>query len=100
MDKLNGNNNWAEAITKEMTALEKLNCFCYHSPETKFDKDKGWQFTKIHMIFDIKQQDLRHKARFVDGGHMLDSSMYNTYSSTIQGILVRLLFLIAMDNKL
>ena len=52
------------------------------------------------MIFDIKQQDLRHKARFVVGGHMLDSSMYNTYLSTIQGILIRLLFLIAMDNKL
>ena len=41
LDKLNGNNNWAEAITKEMTALEKLNCFHYHSPGTKFEKDKG-----------------------------------------------------------
>ena len=100
LDKLNGDNKWDDAMTKEMTALEKLKFFRYHPPGTSFDKRKGWQFTKIHIIFDIKQQDLRHKARFVVGRHMLDSSMYNTYLSTIQGISIRLLFLIAMDNNL
>eukprot|EP00957_Ditylum_brightwellii_P066651 5058100-Ditylum_brightwellii.AAC.1 len=38
------------------------------------------------MILDIKH-DLRRKARFVVGGHMIDSSNHTIYSSTVLDIL-------------
>eukprot|EP00957_Ditylum_brightwellii_P029635 2239495-Ditylum_brightwellii.AAC.1 len=33
LDQKNGNNKWAEAILKEMSALDQLNIFKYHSPD-------------------------------------------------------------------
>eukprot|EP00957_Ditylum_brightwellii_P088665 6752923-Ditylum_brightwellii.AAC.1 len=51
------------------------------------------------MIFDIKQ-DLRRKARFVVGGHVIDSLQHNTYSLTVKDILVRLLVLAAVKSGL
>eukprot|EP00957_Ditylum_brightwellii_P014194 1068347-Ditylum_brightwellii.AAC.1 len=39
--------------------------------------------------------DLCRKARFVDGGHVIDSSEHTAYSSTIKDILVRLMILVA-----
>jgi len=52
------------------------------------------------MIFDIKQEDLRHKARLVVGGHLVDSSAYNTYSSCVENISVCLLMLVAAQQRL
>ena len=46
------------------------------------------------MIFDIKQ-DGRHKSRLVAGGHLLDVLDHNVYSSTVKGISVRILHVIA-----
>jgi hypothetical protein len=85
-DRQNGNNKWAEAIIKEMSALERLDCFEFVDPNRTFTKSDCWQFAPMHMIFDIKQEDLRYKARFAVGGHMVDSSNYTTYSSTISDI--------------
>ena len=99
-DKLNGNTKWADAILKEMNALERLHCFKFMPPSHKLSKKDGWQFAPLHMIFEIKQQDLRHKARFVVGGHVVDASQHVTYSSTIQDLSVRLLMLVAVQNGL
>ena len=52
------------------------------------------------MIFDIKNEDQRYKARLVIGGHKVDSSDYNTYSSQVDSISVILLFLLAEHSKL
>ena len=65
-----------------------------------FKKEDGWQFAPTHMIYDIKQQDLRHKARLVMGGNVIDSSQHTTYSSTIQNLSVRLLMIISIQNNL
>ena len=83
-----------------MEALNRLNCFKFMPPNHKLNKQDGWQFAPLHMIFEIKQQDVRHKARFVVGGHVVDASMYVTYSSTIQDLSVRLLMLVAVQNGL
>jgi len=99
-DRQNKNNLWAEAITKEMAGLERLNVFKFHSPNHKCDKNEGWQFAPMHMIFDIKQQDMRYKARLVVGGHVIDSTRYNTYSSVVENLSVRLVFLVASHQGL
>ena len=94
-DQQNNNNKWETAIAKEMTVLDQLNCFRYHPSHKRFPRSQGWQFASVHMISDIKAQYLRHKARLVVRGHMIDSSMHNTYSSNVQNLSVRLLMLVA-----
>ena len=75
---------WDETITKEMTALERLSLLQLSPPKIKFDKKDGWKYASMHIIFDVKQQDLRHKARIVVGGLVVDSKENTTYLSTIQ----------------
>lgn len=99
-DTTNNNTLWSDAIAKEMTSLLKLNVFKFHSSTHKCSKHEGWSFAPMHMIFDIKREDLRYKARLVIGGHVIDSSSHNTYSSTVQDISVRLLQLVALQNQL
>ncbi len=100
LDHINNNTKWTEAINKEMDALNRLDCFEFVDPSTNFKREDGWQFAPMHMIFDIKQEDLRYKARFVVGGHVVDSSNHTMYSSTISDISVRLLMLVATQHKL
>ena len=66
LDAKNGNTLWADAISKEMenvrVAFEVL-------PDGK-SVPIGHQFVQCHMVFDIKMEDFRCKARLVAGGHM------------------------------
>ena len=58
LDKNNGNTLWSEAIVKEMTELEKLSMFQLYPPKNNFEKKCGWKYAPMHMLFDVKQQDL------------------------------------------
>eukprot|EP00957_Ditylum_brightwellii_P055153 4180021-Ditylum_brightwellii.AAC.1 len=80
LDEKNGDSNWTEAICKEMDALERLGVFQYHDARTMFYWHDGWQYAPMHMIFDIKH-DLCRNARFIVGGHVIDSSEQTAYSS-------------------
>ena len=94
-DREAGNNKWAEAIAKEMNNLNRLDVFKYHPSHKQFPKEEGWQKAPLRMIFDIKNEDQRYKARLVIGGHKVDSTGYNVYSSQVDNMSVLLLFLIA-----
>ena len=48
----------------------------------------------------MKKEDLRRKARLVAGGHVIDSTMYESYSSVVQTRTVRMLQTIAINEKL
>ena len=54
----------------------------------------------MHIIFDVNQQDLRHKSRLVDGGNVVNSTEHTIYSSTIKYVYVRLIILIAVKSAL
>ena len=95
LDRQAGNSKWFEAIKKEMDNLDRLRVFKYYSSDKEFPKSKGWQKAPLRMIFDIKSEDQRYKARLVIGGHKVDSSDYNTYSSQVDNLSVLLLLLIA-----
>ena len=97
-DRENKNNLWGEAIAKEMTALTKAGVFSFYPPTYKVGKD--YQYCPLRIIFDVKQEDLRRKARMVAGGHVIDSSMYESYSSVVQTRSIRLLETIAMNEDL
>ena len=56
-----------------MTASERLGVFQFHPPKKKFDKKYGLQYAQMHIIFDVKHKDFRHKDRLVFLGHVVDS---------------------------
>ena len=100
MDKEAGNTKWADAIKKEMDNLDRLEVFKYFDNTKAFDPNQGWQKAPLRMIFDIKSEDHRYKARLVVGGHKVDSSAYNTYASQVDTLSVLLLFLVCKHQKL
>ena len=98
LDAKNGNTLWQDALEIEMSALEDMDCFEFM--EKGYDPGEGWQRTRLHMIFDVKADTLRHKARLVAGGHLVDALDHEVYSSTVKGISVKLLHVIAHSQKL
>ncbi len=97
LDAEAGNTFWDDAIKKEIESLLALNCFEFHQPDYKPSSDYQW--TKLSMIFEVKQ-DGRRKARLVAGGHMVDPMGVNSRSTVVKGISVRLLDLIAHRDTL
>merc|ERR1712197_146084 len=94
-DREAGNNKWAEAMATEMNNLNRLNVFKYHPSHKLFPKEEGCQKAPLRMIFDVKNKDQQHKARLSIGGHKVDSTGHNVYSSQVDNMSVLLLFLIA-----
>ena len=52
------------------------------------------------MIFDVKMEDFRRKARFVAGGHMTKAPSAMTYASVVSRKTVRISLTIAALNAL
>ena len=69
LDEANGNTLWKEAADKEIASLLTLGCFDFRSPDD--DPGKEFQYVKLTMIYEVKQ-DGRRKARLVAGGHLVD----------------------------
>ncbi len=97
LDKESGTTFWADAIKKEIDSLLALECFSFHHPGYKPNSE--YQFAKLSMIFEVKQ-DGRRKARLVAGGHMIDPMGINSRSTVVKGISVRLLDLVAHRDSL
>ena len=98
LDRTNGNCLWADAIKKEMTGLDQANCFEYLPSHHTFGNE--YQYAPLRIIFDIKKEDLRRKARLVTGGHVISSSMFESYSPIVQTRSLRLLQTIALKHNL
>ena len=96
IDKENGDTPWWDAIMKEMKSV--------HIAFYILNKDEktavGSQFMRCHMIFDIKMEDIRCKARLVAGEHMTEASETLTYASVISRETVRIMLTIAALNDL
>ncbi len=67
IDKENGNTLWQDAIRKEMenvrVAFKVLN--------DGEEPPVGYQYMEGHLIFDVKLENFRRKARYVAGGHQV-----------------------------
>ena len=61
---------------------------------------QGFQFVKCHMIFDVKMEDFRRKARLVTGGHMTETPKCMTYSSVVSRDTIRIAMTLAALNDL
>ena len=94
IDEATGTTFWREAIDKEMRnvriAFEVL-------PDGENPPDE-YQFCRCHMIFDVKMEDFRRKARLVAGGHMTKAPATLTYASVVSRETVRVALMAAALN--
>ena len=59
----------------------------------------GQKCVNFHMIFDVKMEDFRQKARYVTVGHMTNTPPMITYASVVSRETVRLaLTIVALNN--
>ena len=96
LDKDNGNTLWSDAIATEMKNFKvalKILDYGKMAP-------RDHQFVKCHMIFDIKMENFRRKARLVAGGHMTTAQAAVTYASVVSRETVRIALTIAALNDL
>ena len=45
----------------------------------------GYQYMECHMVFDVKIEGFRRKARLVSGGHMTKTPAVMTYATMVSG---------------
>jgi len=60
----------------------------------------GYQKIPCHMVFDLKMEDFKRKARLVAGGHKTDAPATITYASVVSRETVRLALMLAALNDL
>ncbi|KAL7523720.1 hypothetical protein ACHAXR_000304, partial [Thalassiosira sp. AJA248-18] len=92
----NGNTLWADAITKEMKVVR----IAFDILPDGSTVPKGYEFMKCHLIFNIKMEDSRRKARLVAGGHMTRAPATMTYASVVSRETVHRALTIAALNAL
>ena len=97
IDKENGNTLWMDALRKEMKAIRVAFKFLD-------DKDAklppGHQLIRGHVIWDVKMEDLRRKARYVAQGNMTEPPKTLTYASVVSRESVRIAMTLAALNDL
>jgi hypothetical protein len=96
LDRKNGNTLWADAIAKEMKEV----CIAFNILPDGHSAPIGYQKIPCHMIFDVKMEDFRQKARLVAGGHWTEAPATITYASVVSRETVHLGPTIASLNDL
>lgn len=96
LDKKNGNTLWADAIAKEMKDVRVAFKILPDGQSAPI----GYQKIPCHMIFDVKMEDFRRKARLVAGGHRTEAPATITYASVVSRETVRIALLMAALNDL
>jgi hypothetical protein len=96
LDKQNDNNLWQDAVRKEMKNVR----IAFKIINGEESAPPTYQEIHCHMIFDVKMEDFRRKARFVAGGHTTDTPHAMTYASGVSRETVRIALTLAALNDL
>ena len=83
IDDTNGNRYWQDAIAKEMKAV-----------------NMAFKILGCHIIFDVKIEYFRRKARYVTQGNMTEAPRTLTYASVVSRESVRIVLTHAALNDL
>ncbi len=94
--ELDSNTFWADAIAKEIKDI----CIAFKILLDGQSAPTGYQKISCHIIFDIKVEDFRCKARLVAGGHMTKAPATITYASVVSCETIRIALLMAALNDL
>ena len=96
LDKENGNTLWQDAIAKELANVSVAFKIMGDNESTS----RGCHFLRCLVVFDIKMEDFRRKARLVASGHMTKKPAAVTYASVVSRETVRIALTIAALNEL
>jgi hypothetical protein len=96
LDHKNGNTLWTDAIAKEMKEVQKAFEIL---PDGK-TAPIGYQKIPCHMVFDVKMEEFKRKARLVAGGHKTNAPATITYASVVSREMVRIALMLAALNDL
>jgi hypothetical protein len=96
LDRKNSNTLWTNAISKEMTEVRKA----FELLPDGMTAPVGYQKIPCHMIFDVKMEDFKRKARLVAGGHKTEAPATITYASVVSRETVRIALMLAALNDL
>jgi hypothetical protein len=96
LDCQNGNTFWADATAKEMTEVQKA----FDILPDRTTTPVGYQQIPCHMIFDVKMEDFKCKARLVPGGHMTEAPSTITYASVVSRETMHIALMLAALNDL
>ena len=94
LDKQNGNTTWQDAVAKELKVVKIV--FDVLEDGTKVPK--RYTNIKCHLVFDVKMEDFRQKARLVAGGNTTKTPGCTTYASVVSCETVRLALMLASLN--
>ena len=96
IDREHGNTFWQYAIATEMKNVR----VAFRILDDTEEVPTGYKCIRCHMIFDVKMEDFRCKARLVASGHMTDTPAAITYTSVVSHESVRLALMLAVLNAL
>ena len=96
LDKANGNTLWSNAIMKEMTNVKVV----FKILDNDESVLRNHQFFKCHMIFDVKMENFRQKARLVAVGNTKKAPATVTYAIVVSCETVCIAIAIAVLNDL
>ena len=96
IDRENGNTLWIDAIRKEMGDVG----VAFDILDDDQSVPPGHQKIKCHLVFSIKMEDLKRKARYVAGGHETEPPATLTYASVVSRETVRIALTLAALNAL
>jgi hypothetical protein len=96
LDAENGNTLWMDAVALEIASVG----VSFKHLDDGEEVPVGYQYIDCHMIFDVKLDGFRLKARMVAGGHMTEAPAVMTYSSVVSRESVRIALTLATLNDL
>ena len=95
-DKECGNTLWQDAINKEMANVK----VAFKVLPDGVKEPIGHQYMDCHLIYEIRLDGFRRKARLVAGGHMTEAPAVMTYASVVSRETVHIALTIAALNDL
>jgi hypothetical protein len=95
LDRKNGNTLWADAIKREMEVVRTA----FRIADDGEVIPTGYQQIRCQIIFDVKRENFRCKARLVAGGHTTKAPATITYASVVSRESVRIALLMAALNQ-
>ena len=96
IDAENKNTLWRDALARETKNIR----VALDIKNSKSEIPIGYQPMECHMIFDIKLDGFKRKARLVAGGHLVDSSSVMTYAGVVSRDTVRIALTMAALHDL
>jgi hypothetical protein len=96
LDKEHGHILWKDVVRKDMNKVRIV----FQILNGDEAVPPTYQEIRCHIIFDVKMEDFRRKARFVAGGHTDDIPHAMTYASIVTRQLVRIALTLAGLNDL